>query len=120
MYSNAKQVLCERTGSDRTLINAKRADAEEICMHFELTKEQKDIQKAASEFAKKEFPAVCKECDREEKYPYELWKKACSLDFVGSFIKEEFGGAGLGYFENCLITEEFWKVDPGCGCILLS
>jgi alkylation response protein AidB-like acyl-CoA dehydrogenase len=34
---------------------------------------------------------------------------------VGTFIKEEYGGAGLGYLEHSLITEEFWRVDPGCG-----
>lgn len=89
-------------------------------MYFELSKEQNAIKQAAKEFAKKEFPEVCKECDREEIYPWKIWEKACEFDFIGTFIQEDYGGAGLGYFENCLITEEFWKVDPGCGCILLS
>nr|MBP7526963.1 acyl-CoA dehydrogenase family protein [Syntrophorhabdaceae bacterium] len=33
----------------------------------------------------------------------------------GVFIKEEYGGAGLGFLEHSLITEEVWRVDPGCG-----
>ena len=34
---------------------------------------------------------------------------------MATFIEEEYGGAGLGFLEHSLITEEFWRVDPGCG-----
>jgi alkylation response protein AidB-like acyl-CoA dehydrogenase len=34
---------------------------------------------------------------------------------VGTFIKEEYGGHGLGFLDHSLIIEEFWRVDPGCG-----
>ena len=86
----------------------------------ELTKEQQDIQKAAREFAEAEFPEVALEFDRKEEFPREIWKKACDLGFVGIFIDEKYGGGGLGYFENGLVTEEFWSVDPGLGTLLLS
>jgi alkylation response protein AidB-like acyl-CoA dehydrogenase len=39
---------------------------------------------------------------------------------VGVFIDEAYGGAGLGYFENCLIMEEFWAVDAGMGNSVLT
>jgi len=48
-------------------------------MNFDLTDEQKDIIKATREFAEKEFPDLAQECDREEKSPKHLWKKACEL-----------------------------------------
>jgi alkylation response protein AidB-like acyl-CoA dehydrogenase len=86
----------------------------------ELTKEQQDIQKAAREFAEAEFPDVALEFDKKEEFPREIWKKACDLGFVGIFIDEKYGGGGLGYFENGIVTEEFWSVDPGMGLILLS
>jgi alkylation response protein AidB-like acyl-CoA dehydrogenase len=86
----------------------------------ELTKEQQDIQKAAREFAEAEFPDVALEFDKKEEFPREIWKKACDLGFVGIFIDEKYGGGGLGYFENGLVTEEFWSVDPGLGTLLLS
>jgi alkylation response protein AidB-like acyl-CoA dehydrogenase len=90
-------------------------------MDFTFTDEQKDIIKAAREFAEKEFPDQAEECDREEKFPTNLWKKACDLGFVAVFIPEAYGGAGLGFLEHCLITEEFWRVDPGIGiCIIAS
>lgn len=89
-------------------------------MNFEFTEVQKDIQAAAREFAEKEFPEVARECDEKEEFPEKLWKKACGLDFVGVFIKEEYGGAGLGFTEAAILMEEFWRVDPGCGNILLT
>lgn len=89
-------------------------------MDFELTDEQKDIQRAAREFAEKMFPEVAEECDLNETFPMELWKKACELGFVGVFIDEAYGGAGLGFLEHALITEEFSRVDAGCGSILTT
>ena len=89
-------------------------------MDFELTNRQKQIRLAAREFAEGEFPEVAREYDRKEEFPREIWKKACQLGFIGLFIKEEYGGHGLGILEYSMVMEEFWRVDPGCGNILLS
>lgn len=89
-------------------------------MDFSLSKEQKDIVKAAKEFARKEFGEVAQEFDRNESFDINLWKKACDLGFVGVFIEEKYEGAGYGFFEHCLITEEFWAADPGIGQAILS
>ncbi len=87
---------------------------------MELTVEQVDIKKAAREFAEGEFKDRAKEFDEKEEFDLSLHKKACEHGFVGTFIKEEYGGHGLGFFEHSLITEEFWRVDPGCGQAILS
>lgn len=87
-------------------------------MNFELTDEQKDIKRAAREFAEKTFPEVAEECDLHETFPRDLWKKACDLGFIGSFIDEAYGGPGLGFLEHALIAEEFARVDAGCGAII--
>jgi alkylation response protein AidB-like acyl-CoA dehydrogenase len=89
-------------------------------MDFNLTKEQQDIKKAAKEFAEGEFPEIAEECDREEKYPSDLVKRAADLGFIGINLPEEYGGAGYGYLEKCLISEEFFRVDPGLGSVLIS
>ncbi|MCJ7687538.1 MAG: acyl-CoA/acyl-ACP dehydrogenase [Desulfobacteraceae bacterium] len=89
-------------------------------MDFTLTKEQQDIIKAAREFAAGEFPDRAQEFDRNESFDLDLWRKACELGFVGVFIDEEFDGAGYGFFEHCLIVEEFWAVDPGIGQAIVS
>jgi acyl-CoA dehydrogenase len=89
-------------------------------MDFEFTNRQKQIRLAAREFAEGEFPGVAREYDRREEFPKELWKKACELGFIGLFIKKEYGGLGLGFLEFAMVMEEFWRVDPGCGNILLT
>ena len=89
-------------------------------MDFLLTKEQKYIQKAAREFARGEFAAVGRELDLTETYPEAIVKKARELDLIGLFIPEKFGGPGLGYLEQAIVLEEFWKVDPGISQQLCS
>jgi alkylation response protein AidB-like acyl-CoA dehydrogenase len=84
-------------------------------MDFELSETQKDIRKAAREFAEGEFTKSAQECDREEKMESSIMKKACDLGFVGVFIDEDHGGMGLGFLETALVMEEFWRVDPGIG-----
>ena len=91
-------------------------------MHFELTEEQKDIQKAAREFAQNEFTSERgREFDEKEEFPFDLWKKACELGFIGVHFPEEYGGAGMGILENTLIVEEFCRADTTIGsAIILS
>ena len=90
-------------------------------MDFTLSKEQRDIQKAAREFALGEFlPEKAQEFDRNETFDLSIWRKACELGFVGVFIDEKYEGAGLGFLEHCLITEEFWAVDAGMGNAVIT
>ncbi|MBW2169971.1 MAG: acyl-CoA dehydrogenase family protein, partial [Deltaproteobacteria bacterium] len=88
-------------------------------MDFDLTKELRDIQKAAREFAKGEFdPDAALEYDQNQEFPSTIWKKACELGFIGMHVPEEYGGQGLGLLENVLITEEFCRQDSGMGIAL--
>lgn len=85
-------------------------------MNFELSNEQKDVQKAAREFAQGEFdPELALEFDQNAKFPESIWKKASQLGFIGMHYPEEFGGQGLGIFENLLVIEAFCRVDSGIG-----
>jgi len=89
-------------------------------MDFTFTDDQKQIVEAARKFARNEFPKVARECDREEKFPHDVWAQAGQLGFMGIFIAPEYGGLGLGYLEHAMVMEEFWRVDPGVGNILLA
>src|SRR4030043_586951 len=89
-------------------------------MDFELTDRQKNIRMAAREFAEGMFPQVAEECDLNETFPMDLWKKACELRLIGVFFNKEYGGLGLGILDNAMIAEEFSRVDPGCGNIILA
>jgi len=90
-------------------------------MDFNLSEEQKDVQKAAKEFAQGEFdPDLALELDQKGKFPESIWKKAAQLGFIGIHYPEEFGGQGLGFFENLLVIEAFCRIDSGIGSALSS
>lgn len=85
-------------------------------MQFELTETQRDIQKAAREFAEKEFdPDLALDLDRDGKFPKTIFENACKLGFVGINYPEEYGGQSLGLFESVLVIEEFCRKDSGIG-----
>lgn len=90
-------------------------------MDFDLSDQQKDVQKAAREFAQGEFdPDLALELDQTGQFPESIWKKAAKLGFIGVHYPEEFGGQGLGLFENVLVIEAFCRVDSGIGSALCS
>jgi acyl-CoA dehydrogenase len=84
-------------------------------MDFDLTEEQRMLKEMAYKFAATEFKPVSAECDEKEKYTPEIVKKAAENGLVGSWISEEYGGAGVGILGNAIITEEFSKIDMGIG-----
>lgn len=89
-------------------------------MNFELTKEQRAIQKAAREFAEGEFDKdLAIECELNHKFPRDLWKKACELGFVCINYPEEYGGQGYGLMEQVLVIEELCRKDSGLGIAII-
>jgi acyl-CoA dehydrogenase len=71
-----------------------------------LSDEQKALRQLARQFAKNEVAPVAAEADRIEEYPWELVEKAHAIGLINITVPEEYGGGGLGYFEDCLVAEE--------------
>jgi acyl-CoA dehydrogenase len=91
-------------------------------MDFELSKEQKGIQKAVREFVKGEFKKdVIQDLLEKHAYPEKIWKKAAELGFIGVHYPEQYSGMGLGCLENILVAEEFARGDSTVGtCLLIA
>ena len=88
-------------------------------MNFDLSEEQRGIQKAASDFANGEFDKeAVLELERNHQFPFAFLKKACDLGFIGIHFPEEYGGQGYGILENALIVEAFCRKDSGVGVCL--
>ncbi len=86
---------------------------------FQLSKPQKDIQKAAKEFAKGEFDKeLTYDLEKQHDYPVAVWKKAAELGFIGIQFPEKYLGGGMGVFEECLIAEELCRKDSTMGSVL--
>lgn len=85
-------------------------------MQFELTDTQRDIRKAAREFAEKEFDTdLALELEKGGRFPKSIFEKACQLGFIGINYPEEYGGQSFGLFESVLVIEEFCRKDSGIG-----
>jgi alkylation response protein AidB-like acyl-CoA dehydrogenase len=86
---------------------------------FELTKSQKEIQKAAKDFAKGEFDKdLAYQLEIKGEFPREIWQKAAELGFIGIHFPEEYSGGGLGVLENVITIEELCRNDPSLGSAL--
>ena len=83
---------------------------------FELTKSQKEIQKAARNFAKGEFDKeLAYELEKTGEFPQEIWEKATELGFIGIHFPEKYSGGDMGMLENAFIIEEFCRKDSSIG-----
>ncbi|MBC9878411.1 acyl-CoA/acyl-ACP dehydrogenase [Bradyrhizobium sp. INPA01-394B] len=80
-------------------------------MNFDFSDDQKQLRDQARKFlAEKCSPkAVRIVLDGKAPYDKELWKGLAEMGFLGVAIPEEFGGAGAGHLELCVIAEEMGR-----------
>ncbi|TXL79636.1 acyl-CoA dehydrogenase [Vineibacter terrae] len=72
-----------------------------------MTEERRMMQEAAREFTMNEVLPVANKLDPEQgDIPMSLRDKLAEMGYFGILIPEQYGGAGLGSFEYCLVTEE--------------
>lgn len=65
-----------------------------------------EIRDMVKKFADSEVGPIAMKIDHEGKIPTELIGKLAENGFLGSYIPEEFGGAGLDYLSYALLIEE--------------
>jgi acyl-CoA dehydrogenase len=80
---------------------------------FVLSEEQLMLQELAREFARDEIKPNAEKWDANGEFPKEAISKAADLGLISIKIPEEYGGGGMGTFEESLICEEFGWGDPG-------
>ncbi|MFT4120546.1 acyl-CoA dehydrogenase family protein [Bradyrhizobium sp.] len=82
-------------------------------MNFDFSDDQKQLRDQARKFlAEKCAPkAVRAVLDGKAPYDKDLWKGLAEMGFLGVAIPEEFGGAGAGHLELCVIAEEMGRAN---------
>jgi short/branched chain acyl-CoA dehydrogenase len=78
---------------------------------FEMSDEQRAIQRLARDFAEGEVRPVAEEIDREKRFPLEVIQKAGEIGLMGIPYSEDYGGGGAGYLAYALAIEELARVD---------
>lgn len=86
-------------------------------MNFEISENQKLIAETIRKFADTSIRPEMMVWDEEQIFPVETFRKMGELGLMGILVPEEYGGAGLGYFEYVTAIVEISMV---CGSIGLS
>jgi acyl-CoA dehydrogenase len=73
---------------------------------FALSEEHKALVDTARRFTKERITPIAAECDRESRFPMDVFKAAWEIGLINPSCPAEYGGSGMGEFENALITEE--------------
>ena len=81
-------------------------------MDFQLTEQQNLFKKTVKEFADKEIKPLASKIDKEEYFPWELYKKMGKLGLMGMTVPRNYGGAGIDRASYMIALEEISRV---CG-----
>ena len=76
--------------------------------------------RAAREFAEGEFKERAREFDEKEEFDLSIWKRRARSASWAPSSRRSTAGRVWATSNTRLITEEFWRVDPGCGQAVLS
>jgi alkylation response protein AidB-like acyl-CoA dehydrogenase len=86
-------------------------------MNFQVSELTQQVAQTARDFAQQYIKPHVMEWDESQEFPVSLFKEMGKLGLMGVVVPEQYGGAGLSYFEYKIIIEEIAKV---CGSIGLS
>lgn len=78
---------------------------------FELTESQRVVRATARDFARREIAPNVQKWEKEGSYPKEIVTRMGELGFLGAFVPQEYGGAGLDYLSYGIICEEIAWAD---------
>ena len=87
-------------------------------MDLELTKEKKDIQAAARDFATKELIPIADELDQAEEFAWNNFKWMAKLGFTGMTLPTKYEGSGFDELSLALAIEEIAKACASTADIL--
>ena len=89
-------------------------------MNFELSDDEKALQKTVRDFAQAEIAPHCRKWDNESHFPTELVPKLGQLGLLGMTIDEEYGGSAMSMQEIALVIEELAAVDGSVAITVAS
>ncbi len=89
-------------------------------MDFQLSSDQKMIQKMVRDFTVKELEPVAAEFDRTGEYPKAIIKKLADLGLMGGIIPEEYGGGEMDMVSLAICVEEMSRACSSTAVILAA
>jgi alkylation response protein AidB-like acyl-CoA dehydrogenase len=84
-------------------------------MNFDSSEITQQVALTARDFAQQHIKPHVMEWDEKQEFPIHIFKQLGELGMMGVLVPEEYGGAGLSYYEYKTIIEEISKVDGSIG-----
>jgi len=84
-------------------------------MNFETSEITLQVAQTARDFAQQNIKPHVMEWDEGQEFPLHIFKQMGELGLMGVLVPEQYGGAGLSYFEYKTVIEEIAKVDGSIG-----
>jgi acyl-CoA dehydrogenase len=75
-------------------------------LDFSFGDEQKALIDTARRFARERIIPVAAECDRDARFPRDVFEAAHAIGLVNMTVPTEYGGAGLSELDNALVAEQ--------------
>jgi alkylation response protein AidB-like acyl-CoA dehydrogenase len=86
-------------------------------MNFQQAELTEQVAQTARDFAAQHIKPYVMQWDESQEFPVDVFREMGRLGFMGVLVPEEYGGAGLTYFEYVAVIQEISKV---CGAVGLS
>ncbi|HEY6871874.1 MAG TPA: acyl-CoA dehydrogenase family protein [Geobacteraceae bacterium] len=87
-------------------------------MNFELSQDHKVLRDSVRDFVGKEIRPLAMRIDEEHRIPEELIAKMSEMGLMGSYIPEEYEGAGLDMLSYAIVVEEVSKACGSSGVLI--
>jgi alkylation response protein AidB-like acyl-CoA dehydrogenase len=89
-------------------------------MNFNLSPEQKALQKTVRDFCARVISPNAARWSKEERFPHEIIEPMAGLGLFGIQIPERYGGAGMGLLDLAVAVEEIARADASVGLTVAS
>jgi alkylation response protein AidB-like acyl-CoA dehydrogenase len=89
-------------------------------MEFDLTDDQREIQRTVREFCEREVKPHARRWDEEERFPASVVKALGDLGLLGMTVPESYGGAALGAAGVAMVVEEVARYDGSLALTVAS
>jgi butyryl-CoA dehydrogenase len=87
-------------------------------MDFELGQDHKVLRDSVRAFVEKEIRPIARQIDEEHMIPDRLVAQMGEMGFLGSYLPEEYGGAGLDILSYVIVVEEVSKACASSGVLI--
>lgn len=89
--------------------------SEKIGFSLDLPESVRQVQEIVRKFAEERLRPHVRTLDETQTFPIDLFREAGQLGLLGIFIPQEYGGAGLSYYEYVAALIELGAVDGAFG-----